>query len=93
MITVDEKTTIIGVAELRDKTQKVLKEAKTHNVILTRRNKPVGVLIDYDEYKRIKAMEEELEDMVLGYVALERSRRKGRRTVSLEDAEKRVGLR
>ncbi len=93
MITVDEKTTIVGVAELRDKTQEVLKEAKTHKVILTKRNKPVGVLVDYDEYKRIKEMEEELEDMALSYVALQRSRRKSRRTVSLEAVEKRVGLR
>ncbi len=93
MITVDEKTTIVGVAELRDEIVKVIKELKKHKVILTRRNKPVGVLIDYDEYEKISRIEEEFEDLVLGLIARERSQRKGRRTITLEDAEKKVGLR
>ena len=93
MLITDEKTAIVGVAELRDKTQEVLKEAKTHNVILTRRNKPVGVIIAYEEYERMKRAEEELEDIVLGHIAHERSKRKGRKVVSLEEAEDRVGLR
>lgn len=93
MITVDEKTTIVGVAELRNEIVKVIKELKKHKVILTRRNKPVGVLIDYDEYEKISRIEEEFEDLVLGLIARERSQRKGRRTITLEDAEKKVGLR
>ncbi len=93
MITVDEKTTIVGVAELRDEIVKVIKELKKHKVILTRRNKPVGVLIDYDEYEKISRIEEEFEDLVLSLIARERSQRKGRRTITLEDAEKKVGLR
>jgi prevent-host-death family protein len=93
LITVDEKTTIVGVAELRDEIVKVIKELKKHKVILTRRNKPVGVLIDYDEYEKISRIEEEFEDLVLGLIARERSQRKGRRTITLEDAEKKVGLR
>ena len=93
MITVDEKTTIVGVAELRNEIVKVIKELKKHKVILTRRNKPVGVLIDYNEYEKISRIEEEFEDIVLGLIARERSQRKGRRTITLEDAEKKVGLR
>lgn len=93
MITVDEKTTIVGVAELRDRIVEVLKQLKKHKVILTRRNKPVGVLLDYDEYEKISRIEEEFEDLVLGLMAKERSRRKGRKTVTIEEAGKRVGLR
>ncbi len=93
MLTVDEKTTIVGVAELRDQIVKVLKQLKKHKVILTRRNKPVGVLLDYDEYEKIIRREEEFEDLVLGLMAKERSQRKKRRTIPLEDAEKKVGLR
>ena len=92
MITVDEKTTIVGVAELRDQVGEVLKQLKKHKVILTRRNKPVGVLLDYDEYEKISRIEEEFEDLVLGLMAKERAQRKGRKTVSLEEAEKKVGL-
>lgn len=93
MITVDEKTAIVGVAELRDHTAEVLKQLKKYKVILTRRNKPVGVLIDYDEYEKISRIEDEFEDLVLGLMAKERSKRKGRKTISLEEAEKKVGLR
>ncbi len=93
MITVDEKTAIVGVAELRDQTAEVLKQLKKYKVILTRRNKPVGVLIDYDEYEKISRIEDEFEDLVLGLMAKERSKRKGRKTISLEEAEKKAGLR
>jgi prevent-host-death family protein len=93
VITVDEKTTIVGVAELRDHTAEVLKQLKKYKVILTRRNKPVGVLIDYDEYEKISRIEDEFEDLVLGLMAKERSTRKGRKTISLEEAEKKAGLR
>ena len=93
MITVDEKTIIVGVAELRDHVVEVLKQLKNHKVILTSRNKPVGVLIDYDEYEKISRIEEEFEDLVLSLVARERSKRKGRKTITLEEAEKKVGLR
>jgi prevent-host-death family protein len=92
MITVDEKTTIVGVAELRDQVANVLKQLKKHKVILTRRNKPVGVILDYDEYEKISRIEEDFEDLVLGLMAKERAQRKGRKTVSLEEAEKKVGL-
>ncbi len=93
MITVDEKTAIVGVAELRDQTAEVLKQLKKYKIILTRRNKPVGVLIDYDEYEKISRIEDEFEDLVLGLMAKERSKRKGRKTISLEEAEKKAGLR
>jgi len=93
VITVDEKTTIVGVAELRDQTAEVLKQLKKYKVILTRRNKPVGVIIDYDEYEKISRIEDEFEDLVLGLMAKERSKRKGRKTISLEEAEKKAGLR
>ncbi len=93
MITVDEKTTIVGVAELREEIVEVLKQLKKHKVILTRRNKPVGVLIDYNEYEKISLIEQEFEDLVLGLIARERAQRKGRRTITLDDAEKKVGLR
>ena len=93
MITVDEKTTIVGVAELRDQVSEVLNQLKKHKVILTRRNKPVGVLLDYDEYEKISRIEEDFEDLVLSVMARERSQRKRRKTITLENAEKKVGLR
>lgn len=93
MLTIKEDTAIIGVAELRTKTADVLKEIKKHRVILTRRNRPVGIIIDYDEYKKIEQMLDEVEDIVLGKIARERLERKDRKAITLKDAERKVGLR
>ncbi|MEK6693533.1 MAG: type II toxin-antitoxin system prevent-host-death family antitoxin [Nitrospirota bacterium] len=93
MITVKEDTALIGIAELRTKAADVLKEIKKHRVILTKRNKPVGIIIDYDEYEKIEQVIEEAEDIVLGNIARERLERKDRKAITLEEAERRIGLR
>lgn len=93
MITVKEDTALIGVAELRTKAADVLKEIKKHRVVLTKRNRPVGVIIDYNEYEKIEQILDEVEDIVLGKFSRERLERKDRKAITLEDAERRVGLR
>lgn len=93
MITVKEDTALMGLAELRTKAADVVKEIKKHRVILTRRNRPVGVIMDYDEYEKIEQILEEVEDIVLGRIAKERLARKGKKTITLEEAERKVGLR
>jgi prevent-host-death family protein len=92
MITVEEKTTIIGVAELRKVMADILEKIKSNKVILTRRNKPVGVIVDYDEYKKMEEIIENLEDYILGHLAKERAQRKDKKLITLEEAEKRLGL-
>lgn len=92
MITVEGKTTLVGVAELRKTTAEILKRIKSNKVILTKRNKPVGVILDYEEYKKIEDIMEALEDYILGSLAQERARRKDQKVISLEEAEKRLGL-
>lgn len=91
MFTIEGKTTLVGVAELRKVTAEILEKLKSHKVILTRRNKPVGVILDYEEYQRIEDMMDALEDHVLGTLAQERAERKDQKVVSLEEAEKRLG--
>jgi prevent-host-death family protein len=92
MLTVKEDTTVIGVTELRKMIPEVLKKIKRENVILTRRNQPIGILVDYQEFERIEQMIDLIEDHLLGKLASNRVSRKNRRAVSLEEAEKRVGL-
>jgi prevent-host-death family protein len=92
MITVDEKTTIVGVAELRKMISDILEKVKSNKVILTKRNKPVGVIVDYEEFKEMEEIIDTLEDYVLGYLAKERAQRKGKKLITLEEAEKRLGL-
>ena len=93
MLTVEEKATIVGVAELRKVMKDVLEEIKTSTVILTRRNKPVGVLVDYDRFKKMEQTIDLVEDLVLGQLAAERADRKDRKSVNLEEVEKKLGLR
>jgi len=92
MITVEGKTTLVGVAELRKTTKEVLEKLKSNKVILTKRNKPVGVLLDYGEFQRIEEIMEALEDYILGTFAKERAQRKGKKVISLEEAERKLGL-
>lgn len=93
MITLKENTALVGIAELRNKASEVLKNIKNYRVILTKRNKPLGVIIDYEEYEHMQEMLEEVEDFVLGTIARERLKRKGKKNITLDEAEKRVGLR
>lgn len=92
MFTVKEDTALVGIAEMRTKAAEVLKQIKKYRVILTKRNKPVGVIIDYDEYEEMQQILEEVEDFVLGNIAKERSKRKDKKLITLEEAEKKVGL-
>lgn len=93
MLTVKEDTAIIGVAELRSKAANVLKEIKKHKVILTKRNRPVGIIVDYEEYEKMEQLLEDVEDVILGNIARERLERKDKNTMTLEQAERKVGLR
>jgi prevent-host-death family protein len=93
MLSVKEDTTIVGITELRKMIPEILKKIKQEKVILTRRNRPIGILVDYEEYERMEKMIEALEDQVLGQLAKERASRKDRRTIDLEEAERKVGLR
>ncbi len=92
MITVEEKTTLVGVTELRKVSKEILGKLKSNKVILTKRNKPVGVLVDYGEFREIEEIMEALEDYILGTLAEERAKRKGKKVISLEEAEKRLEL-
>lgn len=93
MFTIKETTALMGVSELRTKTAELLKTLKDHRVILTKRNQPVGVVIDYAEYAQMERILEEVEDFVLGTIAKARSERNGKKVITLEEAERRVGLR
>jgi len=93
MITVEGKTTIVGVAELRKVMSDILEKIKSNKVILTKRNKPVGVIVDYEEYKKMEDIIDSLEDYILGHLAKKRAKRKDKRLISLEEAEKKLGLR
>ena len=93
MLRMKEDMAVVGVAELRKDGPRLIDELHLHKVILTRRNKPVGVLINYDDYLHMQQLAERIEDLVLGHEAKKRALRRGRKTIPLEEAERRLGLR
>jgi prevent-host-death family protein len=92
MIKLRDRATLAGVSELRTIMKDILNEARTGPVILTRRNKPIGVILSYPEYQEMSRLVELLEDSALGCEAADRIGRKGRTAVSLEQAEKKLGI-
>jgi prevent-host-death family protein len=91
MITVKEDTTLVGISELRTNIDKILEEAKTHKVLIERRNKPVAVLLAINKYEQIEEILDLLEDTALGYLAKEReSRSKFSDYLDIQEVEKRI---
>lgn len=88
-----EDVTVVGVAELGKEGARLVEELRRHRVVVTRKNKPVGVLLRYEDYRRMRVVMERLEDLVLAHEAKRRASRRGRKTIALEEAERRVGLR
>ena len=93
MFRVEADTTFIGLSELRKEIPNLLQEIQQHKVILTKRNQPVGVIVNYNEYKKLEEIFEQIEDLSLGSIANNRAKRKNKRLLSLKEAEQLVGLR
>ena len=72
MKTFDEKTTLVGVSELRTHLDQILEQAKKNKVIIEKRNKNMAVILGIKRYQEIEKMLEVFEDFVLGYLAHER---------------------
>lgn len=75
MFSVDEKTTLVRVTDLRTQAGKMLRSLKQSRVIITERNTPKAVVLDYGDYKRLKGLIEMAEE---GMDAIEIKTRKKR---------------
>lgn len=89
---IKQDMTVVGVAELCKECPRLIGKLGRHKIVLTRRNKPVGVLINYEDYLHMQSVTERLEDLVLGHEAKKRASRRGRKTLTLDEAKRRVGL-
>ena len=89
-----EDTTLVGVSEFRTKADEILKVAQREPVVVEKRHKPMAILMPITTYERTEAILDLLEDTVLGLLAKEREARyRSKRYLSLEELERRVGLR
>lgn len=92
MFAIDEKASILGVSELRTKTNYLLEELKKNRVILTKRNEPLAVVLSLREYHQLKEMAEETEDSLLGQVVLKRIKNKPKNYIPHSTVKKIAGL-
>lgn len=87
-------TTLVGISELRTQAEEILRVAQQEPVIVEKRHKPMVVLVPIEQYERTEATLDRLEDTILGLLAKEREQRSKRKDyLSLEEFERRVGLR
>lgn len=91
MLTVKEKTTLVGVSEIRTHWDEILKSLDGSNVIIEKRNAPLAALISIRRYMEIEEQMEWIEDIVLGFMAKKRDRKRTR-YLPLEKVEKKAGL-
>jgi prevent-host-death family protein len=75
MITINEKSTIAALSELRTKSEEILKQLSKNKVILQKHNKPVAVMLSYQQYSMLEELLDRVEEYTLGMVALERDKK------------------
>lgn len=90
---IEENTTLVGTTELRSRMKDIQKALKHSKVVLEMRNKPLAVLVPIERYKKMEEMLEMLEDRALGYLARKRDSLKEDHYLTLDEAEKKLGIR
>lgn len=93
MFHINDKITLISMAELRKEAPEIAKDLKDRTVIVTKRGKPVAVLEDYESYQQKEKLVDEFEDIILGHIAKERAKNsKPEDFLSEEEVFKRLGI-
>lgn len=93
MIKINDEMAIIGTTELRTEIPKLAKNLKVKTVIITKRGKPIAVLEDYEKYREKEDLLDELEDLVLGRLAIERWKKsKPGDFITLEEVKKKLNV-
>jgi len=92
MFILDDKTALIGSTDLRTNIPKV-ENMEYERLIVMKREKPVAVLMTFDQYRKNQDRIDELEDIVLGYMAKDRDEGSTNEDyISMEEVEEKFGL-
>mgnify|MGYP001588622332 CR=1 FL=1 len=75
VITINEKSTIASLSELRNKSEEILRSLADHKVILQKHNRPVAVMLSYAHYEHLEKMLDRLEEYTLGLMARQRDKK------------------
>ena len=92
MFVLDDKTALIGTTDLRTKIGDV-ENMVYEKMIVMKREKPIAVIMTFNQYQKNRDRTEELEDLVLGYMAKERADTSTKNDyIGLEEAAKKLGI-
>jgi len=92
MFELDDKTALIGATDLRTKMSEV-ENMVYEKMFVMKREKPIAVIMTFNQYKKNRDRTDELEDLVLGYVAKERDENSTEKDyISLEESAKKLGI-
>ncbi|MFA6024657.1 MAG: hypothetical protein WC777_05690 [Candidatus Gracilibacteria bacterium] len=92
MFILDDKTALIGTTDLRSRMAEV-EDMQYEKMVVMKREKPIAVIMTFDQYKKNRDRTEELEDLILGYMAKERDEKSTKKDyISLEEAAKKLGI-
>lgn len=72
MITTKDNTSV-AISELRTDAARLIKGLSKNHIILTQKNRPLGVILDYKDFENIMTTIDELEDALISMMT------KGRR--------------
>jgi len=71
-----DNTAFAGISELRTDAARLLKGLSKHHIIVTKRNRPLGVILDYQDFENIMTTIDELEDALISIMSKERTGRR-----------------
>lgn len=91
MFTVEEKTTLVGITDLRTKAKKMIEALKDSRVVLTERSRPCAVVLDYKEFKRMQDLIELAEEGI-DAIEIKKRRKKSPRFLTHDQVLKELSL-
>lgn len=92
MYSITDQLDLISTTELRLNIPKVTKRLKKKSVIVTSRNKPVGVFMNFEKFQALEAMQDEYIDYELMKIAEKRAANPKAKYITLEELQKKLGI-
>lgn len=90
VLNVEQNTTFFGITDLRTKAKKMLKALKASRVIITERNQPQAVVLDYGHYQKIEELVEMAEEALMAPEVKRRKKRNRGKFLSHEGLVERL---
>lgn len=86
-----EDTVLLGVSELKSVFPSLLGHLREQRIVVTNRNRPCAVVLDYEEFKHLEALLDRAEEKIWAKKVKQRKRQKNKKSLTLAEAFKRVG--